>query len=121
MSEDTTESLLREAENALHGFAMAALAVSSPFLTKPYTDQPDLSPWTRSIGPQARRAHDLAQTIRKHLGIGHHMASRALGAPPLTAADALREHVAALHMAGIKTGDQYEHLTKDVLADLRHA
>jgi len=107
--------LLTQAEDALHSIALRLLAVS-PKLKEPYTDAPDLSPWSMSIGPLARRAHDLALAIRKHLGLPYGPATRALGTPPLTAADALRQNVADLHMAGVKTGEQYEALVREVLS-----
>jgi hypothetical protein len=83
----TGGSLLREAENALRSFSLRALAVYRPWLDKPYTDAPGVTPWSLSIGPEARRAHDLAMAIRKHLGEPYRMATRAVAVPPLTERD----------------------------------
>jgi hypothetical protein len=84
---DTDRDLLEQAENALRSFSLRALAVRRPWLDKPYTDDPTQSPWSRTIGPEARRAHDLAMAIRKHLGLAHRMAVRAVATPPLAEAD----------------------------------
>jgi hypothetical protein len=91
VSDDDLRDLLIRAEDALHSFAMRALGVS-PRLEVPYTDAPELSPWTHTIGPQARRAHDLAMEIRKRLGLPHRMATRALGTPPLMLEEVLAEY-----------------------------
>jgi hypothetical protein len=72
--------LLADAENVLRSFSLRALAVS-PRLKEPYTDDPSQSPWSRTIGPEARRAHDLAVAIRKHLGGERPMATRAITSP----------------------------------------
>lgn len=58
--------LLTDAYRALLSSALRALTVK-PTLDTPYTDDPRWSPWTRWVEPEARRAHDLAQRIRKHL------------------------------------------------------
>jgi len=58
--------LLEQAAEALWECSKAALTVK-PDLDKPYRDDPRWSPWTRWVEPRARRAHDLAMTIRKHL------------------------------------------------------
>lgn len=60
-----TELLAKGAE-ALMDCAKAAMTVQ-PTLTEPYPDDPRWSPWTRWMEPRARRAHDLAVEIRKHL------------------------------------------------------
>lgn len=111
----TTESLLADAEDALHSVSLRLLAVS-PQLSTPYTDAPESSPWSRTIGPQARRAHDLALTIRKHLGLPHRWATSARWLPPLTEEHALRGAVEALYMAGIHSGSQYEALVGNLIA-----
>ncbi len=89
----TDRELLDQAENALHSVAMRLLAVS-PQLKEPYADAPEHSPWSLHIGPQARRAHDLARTIRKHLGLPCRHATRALGTPPLEIDDVIADAVA---------------------------
>ena len=86
--------LLTEAEDALHSVAMRLLTVSPAFKT-PYADRPDQSPWSIFIGPQARRAHDLAQAIRRHLGLPFRSATRALGTPPLELDHVIAEAVTA--------------------------
>jgi hypothetical protein len=85
--------LLTQAEDALHSVAMRLLAVS-PQLKVPYTDMPEQSPWSMTIGPQARRAHDLALAIREHLGLPFRHATRALGTPPLEAEDVISQAAA---------------------------
>jgi hypothetical protein len=90
-NDDDLRDLLTCAEDALHSFSMCALGVSSR-LQVPYTDAPELSPWTHTIGPQARRAHDLAREIRKRLGLPHRMATRALGTPPLMLDEVISEY-----------------------------
>jgi hypothetical protein len=82
---DADRELLEQAENALRSFSLRALAVS-PRLKEPYTDDPTQSPWSRTIGPEARRAHDLAMTIRKRHGGERHTAMRAI-TTPLTEAE----------------------------------
>jgi hypothetical protein len=62
----TDRELLEQAAYALRSFSLAALSVSS-FLEVPYRDMPSLTPWTRTIEPEMRRAHDLSMVIRKHL------------------------------------------------------
>lgn len=91
---DAERDLLTQAEDALHSVAMRLLAVS-PQLKTPYTDMPEQSAWSMFIGPQARRAHDLAQAIRKHLGLPYRHATRALGTPALEVEDAVAQAVAA--------------------------
>jgi hypothetical protein len=86
--DEATAALLRDAEDALHSIALRLLGVS-PRLREPYTDAPDQSPWTRTIGPQARRAHDLSLEIRKHLGLPHRWPTSALGTPPLETDDVI--------------------------------
>lgn len=83
----TDEHLLAKAENALRSIALGLLAVK-PWLDKPYTDAPDQTPWGRTIGPEARRAHDLSMEIRRRLGGPRIRAQRAAGVPPLTDAAA---------------------------------
>lgn len=114
-NDNITETLLRNAEESLRSFALRALAVS-PALKVPYTDDPSQSPWSRTIGPEARRAHDLSSKIRKHL----RLSGRPLRAimPPLDGATALRDAVADLYMAGIKTGEQYERLASEVITSI---
>jgi hypothetical protein len=58
--------LLEQAAHVLRSFSLAALSVRS-FLKVPYRDEPSLTPWTRTIEPEMRRAHDLSMVIRKHL------------------------------------------------------
>ena len=110
-----TENLLRRAEDALRSAALRLLAVQ-PWLDKPYADRPELTPWTNTMGPQARRVYELSQEIRKHLGLPHSYATRALGYPPLERTDVLRAAVVDLHMAGIKTGAEYEELVSELIA-----
>jgi hypothetical protein len=86
--------LLERAEDALHSTALRLIA-ASPYLTKPFTDAPDLSPWTHTIAPQARRAHDLALEIRKHLGLPHRWATSGHGTPPPEIEAVVAEAVAA--------------------------
>jgi hypothetical protein len=90
----SAESLLTDAEDALHSIAMRLLAVS-PQLKVPYPDAPESSPWSLTIGPQARRAHDLALAIREHLGLPFRAATRALGTPPLEVEQVIAGAVAA--------------------------
>lgn len=59
--------LLGQAEKALHSLALWLVTVS-PKLSEPFTDQPQDSSWSLTIGPEARRAHALASQIRMHLG-----------------------------------------------------
>lgn len=65
MSAATDRELLEQAAETLMNCAKAALTVK-PNLDKPYPDDPRWSPWTRWVEPRARRAHDLAITIRQH-------------------------------------------------------
>lgn len=85
--------LLERAEDALHSIALDLLAVS-PHLKVPYTDLPEASPWSMYTGPQARRAHDLAMEIRRHLGLPHRWRTRASGTPPLEERDVVAAAVA---------------------------
>jgi hypothetical protein len=62
----SADELLGQAAKALMDCAKAALTVK-PMLDKPYPDDPRWSPWTRWVEPRARRAHDLAMVIRRHL------------------------------------------------------
>jgi len=62
----TDRELLEAAARALRSFCLRALTVR-PSLDQPYRDDPRWSPWTRWVEPEARRAHDLSRTIRKHL------------------------------------------------------
>lgn len=78
----TDRELLDQAEDALHSIALSLIGVK-PWLDKPYTDRPELTPWTYGIGRQASRAHDLGMAIRKHLGLPHRWCTTALGTPPL--------------------------------------
>ena len=66
-TEVNDRELLRLAAYALREFTLSVLSVR-PLLEVPYPDMPSLTPWTRTIEPEARRAHDLSMTIRKHLG-----------------------------------------------------
>jgi hypothetical protein len=88
-----TLRLLDEAQNALRSISLRLLAVS-PYLKEPYTDSPDQSPWSFTIGPEAARAHALSIEIRKHMGTGHQRAQRAVATQPLTVADALLDEAA---------------------------
>jgi len=85
---------LDQAEYVLHGVALDLIA-HHHLLAEPFTDQPDLSPWSRSTGKLARQAHDLAIALRKHLGMPYRRGSSALGVPPLDP-----EHVAQAAAAG---------------------
>lgn len=58
--------LLEAAEQALTRCWKAALTVK-PTLDVPYPDAPETSPWAKFAEPAARRAHDLAMRLRKHL------------------------------------------------------
>ena len=58
--------LLEQAAQALWDCAKSALTVK-PSLDQPYPDAPELTPYTRWVERPARRAHDLAMQIRKHL------------------------------------------------------
>lgn len=82
--------LLDQAEVVLHSLSLRLLGVS-PRLKEPYTDAPELSPWTRTVGPLARRAHDTAMAIRKHLGLPHRWATSGLGTPPLEIGDVIAD------------------------------
>jgi hypothetical protein len=62
----TDRELLEQAAAVLRSFSLAAVSVS-PFLEVPYRDMPSLTPWTRTIEPEVRKAHDLSMAIRKHL------------------------------------------------------
>lgn len=84
---------LDQAEDALRSLAISLLGVK-PWLDRPYTDRPELTPWTNGIGQQARRAHDLALAIRRHLGLPHRWRTRAIGTPPLEVEDAITAAVA---------------------------
>jgi len=87
-------TLLADAANALMSFALRALA-AKPSIDRPYPDCPDLTPWTHTIGPEARRAHDLSIAIRRHLGEPGKMAVRAIGSPPLEMERVVAAEVAA--------------------------
>ena len=112
---DEPEDLLQRAEDALRSVALRLLAVK-PWLDKPYTDRPELTPWTNTMGAQAKRAYDLSREIRKQCGMPHSSASRALGYPPLEHTEALRSAVDELRSAGITTGADFELLASDILA-----
>lgn len=58
--------LLEQAAKALMDCAKAALTVK-PTLDEPYRDAPEWTPYTRWVERSARRAHDLAIQIRKHV------------------------------------------------------
>ena len=109
--EASERELLAEAAYALHSFALCALVVR-PWLDKPYLDAPELSPWTNTVGAQARRAHDLSRDIRKRVGLPHRHADRALGTPPLEEADVIAEAVAAERerLAAVISPDQFRKL-----------
>ena len=62
----TDRELLEQAAHMLRSFSLTALSVR-PFLEVPYRDEPSLTPWTRTVEPEVRRAHDLSMVIRKHL------------------------------------------------------
>jgi hypothetical protein len=62
----SAETLLRGAGDALRDISLRLLAVK-PWLDKPYTDRPELTPWTRTIERRARFAHHLSVQIRKFL------------------------------------------------------
>ena len=64
--EAEARELLTEAADALWESSKAALVVK-PTLDTPYPDDPRWTPWTRWVEPKARRAHDVAMKIRKHL------------------------------------------------------
>ena len=104
--------LLGQAENALRSFSLRAIAVSV-WLKTPYTDAPEHTPWSLTVGPEARRAHELALEIRQHLGLPHRMAMRAVATPALTAGDALGDALETLRMAGIETGGQFERAARE--------
>jgi hypothetical protein len=61
-----TAALLGEAEAALRVLTKACLTVA-PTLKKPYSDDPDTSPWEQFVGHRARAAYDCAQQIAAHL------------------------------------------------------
>jgi hypothetical protein len=63
----------------------------SPCLNEACTDAPDLSAWSHTIGPQARRASDLALAIRRQLGQPYRHATTVLGTPLLEIEDAIAE------------------------------
>lgn len=63
---DAERELLAEAAETLMRFSLKALTVK-PALDQPYPDAPETTPWAKFIEPQARRSHDLAIRIRKHL------------------------------------------------------
>ena len=90
----TDRDLLERAEDALHSTSLRLIA-ASPYLTKPFTDAPDLSPWTHTIAPQMRRAHDLAMEIRRHLGLPHRWPTTGRGYPPADVEAVVAEAVAA--------------------------
>jgi hypothetical protein len=60
------EDLLREAAAALWALSKAVIVVR-PSLTKPYTDAPDHTPWSRFVQPAASRAYNLKVRIGRHL------------------------------------------------------
>jgi len=86
--DDISRELLDQAEHALNSVALSLLGIK-PWLDKPYTDAPQLTPWDNGIGRQARRAHDLGMAIRKHLGLPHRWRTTAIGTMPLTTNDAI--------------------------------
>lgn len=65
-AEAAERELLELAGRALSSFTLRALTVK-PSLETPYRDDPRWTPWTRWLEPEARRAHDIARRIRKHL------------------------------------------------------
>jgi hypothetical protein len=114
MSETVTdETLLREAEDALHSISLRLIGVSVR-LSEPYTNAPEHSAWSLIIGPQARRAHDLAAAIRKHLGLPYRHPTRALGTPPLEVEDVIAEAVAAERERCAHLGEQFAAGVSDV-------
>jgi hypothetical protein len=62
-------------------FTLRALTVK-PTLDTPYPDDPRWTPWTRWVEPEARRAHDLAMGVRKHLAAAGVRADGPHGAVP---------------------------------------
>lgn len=102
----TSRQLLEEAQNVLQSVALEFIVIS-PRLEVPYTDDPGQSPWSRSSGAQARRAHDLSMTIRRHLGLPYRPRTRAYG-QPLTGAD-----IASVADARIA---ELEQLAREILA-----
>jgi hypothetical protein len=106
-------SLLDEAQAALTGIALTALTIR-PTLDTPYADAPDWTPWTRWLGPAARRAHDKAMEIRKILRDNGRSRSRrplSLPIPAPEAAELVPAALAVLRMAGISTGSDFERAT----------
>jgi len=73
----------------------APAPVVSLCLKQACTGAPDLSPWSHTIGPQARRAHELALAIRRQLGLPYRYAAKALGPPLLELEDAIAEAFSA--------------------------
>ena len=75
----------------------APAPVVSLCLKQACTGAPDLSPWSHTIGPQARRAYELALAIRRQLQLGlpYRHATKALGTPPLEIEDAIADAVTA--------------------------
>jgi hypothetical protein len=62
----TDRELLEHAAEVLWSLCKHCLTVK-PTLDVPYRDAPELTPWTRWIERDARRAHDLSVEIRRHL------------------------------------------------------
>lgn len=71
MTQPRDRELLTQAAEALMNCAKAALTVK-PALSTPYPGEPQSTPYTRWVEPRARRAHDLAIEIRRHLSSADH-------------------------------------------------